>query len=142
MHATTALNNATAPPIMVASPITMTDSANLSQVESHLSLLEAGELLMNVPVPVVPNSGNISGSHLRSKPDIAIIMSLLSFLVWLRLLQTMFYQSSLGQLGGFVKELLCVFLVWIPSVTLTFFYFRSDDYQHQHQRRYFRSWGR
>jgi hypothetical protein len=147
MHSTTALNSTTttSTPIMMAS--TMTDSGNLSLLESHPSLLEAGELLMN-PVPVVANNNNsggsssINASHRRGKPDIAIFLSLLSFFVWLRLLQTMFYQSTLGQFGGIVKELLCVFLVWIPSVTLTCFYFRSDDYHHQHQRRYFRSWGR
>jgi hypothetical protein len=144
MHSTTALNNNTT---TTTSTSTMTDSGNLSLLESHPSLLEAGELLMN-PVPVVANNNNsgssssINAIHRRGKPDIAIFMSLLSFFVWLRLLQTMFYQSTLGQFGGIVKELLCVLLVWIPSVTLTCFYFRSDDYHHQHQRRYFRSWGR
>ncbi|KAI2499097.1 hypothetical protein MHU86_11356 [Fragilaria crotonensis] len=126
---------------MLASP--MTDSDNLSQ-------MEAGELLLNVPIAPTSNNGssissnniNNSASHRRGKPDIAIVMSLLSFFVWLRLLQTMFYQSTLGQLDGFVKDLLCLFLVWIPSVTLTCFYFRSDDYQHPHHRRYLRSLGR
>lgn len=101
-----------------------TDSGNLS-IESQASLLEAGELLLT---PAQTN---------RRKPDIGIIVSLLSFLVWLRLLQTMFYTSALGHLEGFIKEFLCVLLVWIPSITLTCFYFRSDDYQ-----RRFRNWGR
>ena len=101
-----------------------TDSGNLS-IESQASLLDAGEILLT------PAQNN------RRKPDIGIIVSLLSFLVWLRLLQTMFYTSALGHLEGFIKEFLCVLLVWIPSITLTCFYFRSDDYQ-----RRFRNWGR
>lgn len=86
------------------------DSGNLS-VESRDSLREAGEIV------------------LRRKPDIGVIVSILSFLVWLRLFQAMFYSSALGNLEGFVKELLMVLLVWIPSISLTCFYFRSDDYQ-------------
>ena len=128
--------------IMTTSPNTNSGNLSMAQESHHNpSLMEAGELLLAAPVVPVPGS-NGNTSHRRGKPDIAFIMSLLSFLVWLRLLQTMFYQSTLGQLGGFVKELLCVFLVWIPSVTLTCFYFRSDDHQPAYSRRYFRSWGR
>lgn len=92
--------------------LTHPDSGNLS-VESRdsSSLREAGEIV------------------LRRKPDIGVIVSILSFLVWLRLFQAMFYSSALGNLEGFVKELLMVLLVWIPSISLTCFYFRSDDYQ-------------
>jgi hypothetical protein len=91
---------------------------------SRDSLLEAGDLVLNTSPPTAVDTPNT-----RRKPDIGIVVSVISFMVWLRLFQTMFYQSVLGNLEGFVKEFLFVLLVWIPSITLTCFYFRSDDYQ-------------
>ena len=126
---------------------TSIDSGNLS-LESQTALLEAGQLLLlssnnntsNINITSNNNAGGGGGgisnttttnnNNRRNKPDIGMVASLLSFLVWLRLLQTMFYQSALGNLEGwFLKEFLSILLVWIPSLMLTCFYFRSDDYQ-------------
>jgi hypothetical protein len=92
---------------------------------SRDSLLEAGDLVLNTSA----SPAAAADTPNRRKPDIGIVVSVISFLVWLRLFQTMFYQSVLGNLEGFIKEFLFILLVWIPSITLTCFYFRSDDYQ-------------
>mmetsp|Transcript_10798 Transcript_10798/g.15915 ORF Transcript_10798/g.15915 Transcript_10798/m.15915 type:complete len:268 (+) Transcript_10798:254-1057(+) len=63
------------------------------------------------------------------KPDIGIILSFIAFIVWIRLFQTMFYNSVLGHLEGPIRDIFMVLLVWIPSIMLTCFYYRSDYYQ-------------
>lgn len=63
------------------------------------------------------------------KPDIGIILSIIAFIVWIRLFQAMFYNSVLGHLEGFIRDIFVVLLVWIPSIMLTCFYYRSDFYQ-------------
>jgi hypothetical protein len=91
------------------------------------------------------NSGNLSLEDLEAalnpttvstptsrsrKPDIGILVSIISFIVWIRLFAAMFYNSGLSHLENeYVKETLFIALVWFPSFTLTFFYFRSEDYQ-------------
>lgn len=96
------------------------NSGNLS-LESRDSLMEAGEMLTST----APSSG----TRRRHKADIVVVFSIISFLVWLRLFQAMFYSSVLGHLEGFAKDLLFILLVWVPSIMLTCFYFRSDNNQ-------------